>query len=197
VPLGYLKELAGYWADSCDWRAWEAKLNEHPQFVTTVDGQRIHFIHARSAEPDALALLALHGWPGSIVELEQVMGPLADPGPTAARRPTPSPWSPPRFPGSGSPARRPSPAGTSPGSPGPSPSSWTGWATGATGSMAGTGGRSSPGELGRTGPGRVAGVRLTMLPSAVPVAEPAPEELAALSEQERERVRASWSAGPA
>jgi hypothetical protein len=115
VPLGYLMELAASWRDGFDWRAWEARLNWHPQFTTTVDGQRIHFLHVRSPEPDAVALLAIHGWPGSVVELLEVSGPTREPG-----------WDVPRI------------AGAS-------------------------------------------GVHLTMLPSAVPTAEPSPEELAALT----------------
>jgi epoxide hydrolase len=79
VPLGYLQELAAYWADGYDWRAWEARLNQLPQFTTTIDGQPIHFLHVRSPEPDAMALLVTHGWPGSIVEFLGVIGPLTDP----------------------------------------------------------------------------------------------------------------------
>jgi epoxide hydrolase len=79
VPLAYLKQLAGYWADGFDWRRQEAKLNELPQFVTTIDGQDIHFLHVRSPEPDALALLLTHGWPSSPVEFLKVIGPLTDP----------------------------------------------------------------------------------------------------------------------
>ncbi|HEX9069721.1 MAG TPA: epoxide hydrolase, partial [Ktedonobacterales bacterium] len=79
VPLGYLKELADYWRTGYDWRAWEAKLNVYPQFTTTIDGQNIHFLHARSPEPDALPLIITHGWPGSITEFLDIIGPLADP----------------------------------------------------------------------------------------------------------------------
>jgi pimeloyl-ACP methyl ester carboxylesterase len=79
VPLDYLKELAAYWANSYDWRAAEAELNEYPQFTTEVDGQNIHFLHVRSPEPEALPLVLTHGWPGSIVEFLDVIGPLADP----------------------------------------------------------------------------------------------------------------------
>jgi pimeloyl-ACP methyl ester carboxylesterase len=79
VPLGYLKELAAYWADGYDWRKQEARLNEHPQFTTTIDGANIHFLHVRSPEPDALPLLLTHGWPGSIVEFLNVIGPLTEP----------------------------------------------------------------------------------------------------------------------
>ena len=79
VPLGYLKQLAAYWADGYDWRKQEARLNEFPQFTTTINGQNIHFLHIRSPEPDALPLLLTHGWPGSIVEFLEVIGPLTDP----------------------------------------------------------------------------------------------------------------------
>ena len=79
VPLGYLKELAEYWRTGYDWRTWEAKVNEHPQFTTTIDGQDIHFLHVRSPEPDALPLIITHGWPSSPVEFLKVIGPLTDP----------------------------------------------------------------------------------------------------------------------
>jgi len=79
VPLGYLKELAAYWADGFDWRAWEARLNQFPQHVTTIDGQPIHFLHVRSPEPDALPLLVTHGYPSSVAEFVNLIGPLTDP----------------------------------------------------------------------------------------------------------------------
>jgi pimeloyl-ACP methyl ester carboxylesterase len=79
VPLGYLKELAEYWRTSYDWRKWEARLNEYPQFTTEIDGQTIHFLHVRSPEPDATPLMLIHGWPGSVVEFLEVIGPLSDP----------------------------------------------------------------------------------------------------------------------
>jgi hypothetical protein len=79
VPLGYLKELTAYWADGFDWRKQEATLNELPQFLTTIDGQDIHFLHIRSAEPAALPLLVTHGWPSSPVEFLKIIEPLTDP----------------------------------------------------------------------------------------------------------------------
>jgi pimeloyl-ACP methyl ester carboxylesterase len=79
VPLGYLRELAGHWADGYDWRKQEAWLNELPQFTTTVDGAGVHFLHVRSPEADALPLVLTHGWPGSIVEFLNVIGPLSNP----------------------------------------------------------------------------------------------------------------------
>jgi epoxide hydrolase len=79
VPVAALKELAEYWASGYDWRAQEALLNTYPQFMTEIDGQRVHFLHIRSAEPDAMPLIVTHGWPGSIVEFLDVIGPLTDP----------------------------------------------------------------------------------------------------------------------
>src|SRR3712207_5162343 len=79
VPLAYLKELAEYWADGFDWHKQEEKLNEFPQFITTIEGQDIHFLHVRSPEPYALPLILTHGWPSSPVEFLKVIGPLTDP----------------------------------------------------------------------------------------------------------------------
>ena len=79
VPLQYLRELTDYWATAFDWRAEEAKLNALPQFVTRIDGQPIHFVHAVSPEPDALPLIITHGYPGSIIEFADIIGPLTNP----------------------------------------------------------------------------------------------------------------------
>ncbi|WP_158884757.1 epoxide hydrolase family protein [Amycolatopsis anabasis] len=79
IPVGYLRELAEYWRTRYDWRAAERKLNAFPQFTTEIDGHDIHFVHVRSPEPDALPLVLTHGWPGSLVEFLDVIGPLADP----------------------------------------------------------------------------------------------------------------------
>jgi pimeloyl-ACP methyl ester carboxylesterase len=79
VPSGYLRDLVQYWLDKYDWRAQEALLNVLPQFVTEIDGQRLHFAHVRSPEPDAVPLLMLHGWPSSPAEFLKVAGPLTDP----------------------------------------------------------------------------------------------------------------------
>ncbi len=79
TELGFLEALLDHWRTAYDWRAHEARLNELPHFLTEVDGQRIHFVHARSPERGALPLLLSHGWPGSIVEFLDVIGPLTDP----------------------------------------------------------------------------------------------------------------------
>ncbi|MBV9208488.1 MAG: epoxide hydrolase [Actinobacteria bacterium] len=75
----YLQELCGYWRTGFDWRACEARLNSFGQVMMDVDGQRIHAVHARSPEPEALPLLLVHGWPGSVFEFEKVIEPLRDP----------------------------------------------------------------------------------------------------------------------
>jgi epoxide hydrolase len=79
VSLAWVRELTEYWRDGYDWRAAEAKLNEYPQFVTQIDGQDIHFLRIESPEPDAIPLILTHGWPGSVVEFLNVIGPLTDP----------------------------------------------------------------------------------------------------------------------
>ena len=79
IPLSYLQEVCEYWAEDYDWRSREAALNRFDQFITEIDGVDIHFIHQRSSNPDALPLLLTHGWPGSIVEFQQVIEPLTEP----------------------------------------------------------------------------------------------------------------------
>lgn len=79
VSLDYVKELALYWEKEYDWRKFEARLNEYPQFTTNIDGANIHFLHVRSPEPDAFPLLLTHAWPSSIVEFLEIIGPLSDP----------------------------------------------------------------------------------------------------------------------
>ncbi|MFL6740935.1 MAG: epoxide hydrolase family protein, partial [Sphingomicrobium sp.] len=79
VPLATMQELARYWATDYDWRKAEAGLNRYPQFITTIDGLAIHFVHVRSKEKNALPLVINHGWPGSILEQLKLIGPLTDP----------------------------------------------------------------------------------------------------------------------
>ena len=79
TELGYLETLLAYWKDTFDWRAQEARFNAFEPTATEVDGQRIHFLHARSPEPNALPLLISHGWPGSVTEFLDVLGPLSNP----------------------------------------------------------------------------------------------------------------------
>ena len=79
VQLATLKELVGYWTSDYDWRRAETRLNAVPQFVTTIDGVDIHFIHVTSRHPNALPVVITHGWPGSVIELLDVIDPLTNP----------------------------------------------------------------------------------------------------------------------
>jgi pimeloyl-ACP methyl ester carboxylesterase len=79
VQLATMQELARYWTTDYDWRRCEARLNALPQFTTEIDGVDIHFIHVMSPHADALPLIMTHGWPGSVIELLDVVGPLTDP----------------------------------------------------------------------------------------------------------------------
>ena len=79
VQLATMQKLAQYWGTDYDWRKVEAKLNALPQFMTTIDGLDIHFIHVRSKEKNALPVIITHGWPGSIIEQMKIIGPLTDP----------------------------------------------------------------------------------------------------------------------
>jgi epoxide hydrolase len=80
IALDDVRELAEYWRTGYDWRVHERRLNSFPQFTTQIDGQTVHFLHVRSAEAGALPLIMTHGWPGSVVEFMEIIGPLTDPG---------------------------------------------------------------------------------------------------------------------
>ncbi|HEX8915161.1 MAG TPA: epoxide hydrolase, partial [Humisphaera sp.] len=116
VQLATMQALAQYWRTDYDWRKFEARLNALPQFVTTIDGTDVHFIHVRSKHPNAMPLILTHGWPGSVVEMLKVIDPLTNPtahGGTAADafnvvipslpgygfsgKPTATGWDPPRI----------------------------------------------------------------------------------------------------
>ena len=79
VQLATVKELVRYWSTDYDWRKAEAKLNAFPQFMTKIDGVDIHFIQVKSRHPNAMPLIMTHGWPGSVFELLETVGPLTDP----------------------------------------------------------------------------------------------------------------------
>ncbi|MFX3634689.1 MAG: epoxide hydrolase family protein [Candidatus Pristimantibacillus sp.] len=79
TPLSFVKEMTEYWQTSFDWGKQERRLNELPQFTTTIDGANIHFFHITSPEPNATPLMLVHGWPGSPVEFLDLIGPLSDP----------------------------------------------------------------------------------------------------------------------
>lgn len=107
VTRGYLAELVEYWRTGYDWRAHEARLNAVPQFTADIDGQTIHFLHARSASPAAVPLLLLHGWPSTVADFLPLLPylPAPETGPAfhAIRR---------RYRGSASPGPPANPAGT-------------------------------------------------------------------------------------
>jgi Epoxide hydrolase N terminus len=107
VQLATMQALARYWTTEYDFGRLEARLNALPQFTTEIDGLDIHFIHVRSPHEDALPLVMTHGWPGSVVELLETIGPL-----TAATRRTRSTWCCFRCPATASRASRASSAGT-------------------------------------------------------------------------------------
>jgi pimeloyl-ACP methyl ester carboxylesterase len=79
TPVSYLREMVDYWRTGFDWRAQEARMNEFPQFITEIDGQRIHFLHVRSRHEGATPLLLTHTYPGSFVDFLDLIGPLTDP----------------------------------------------------------------------------------------------------------------------
>jgi pimeloyl-ACP methyl ester carboxylesterase len=192
VPVEYLKELVHYWRYEYDWRAAEAKLNEWPQFITTIDGANLHFAHLRSPEPDATSLIVTHGWPGSIVEFAAIAGPLSDPRAHGGDPADAFHLVLPSIPGFGL----------------SGPTSETGWEPRRLaaafaelmgrlgyqryGAQGGDWGAAISRELGRTHPGQVIGVHLNLIPGASASAEPSVEELAAMSPAERERTLASW-----
>jgi pimeloyl-ACP methyl ester carboxylesterase len=79
VPSEYLRELSAYWLTEYDWREHEDRFNRYTQYITSIDGQTLHFLRVRSPEPAARPLMLIHGWPGSFVEFTDVIGPLSDP----------------------------------------------------------------------------------------------------------------------
>ncbi len=102
IPLAYVRELVDYWRNQYDWRQCEAWLNAQPNFLIEIDGLDIHFIHVRSANPGARPLILTHGWPGSILEFRDVIGPLSEdfhlvipslPGYAFSGKPTQPGWS--------------------------------------------------------------------------------------------------------
>jgi pimeloyl-ACP methyl ester carboxylesterase len=79
MPTNYLRDFVTYWRTEFDWRAQERRINAFPQFVTDIDGQTVHFVHVRSVEPNATPLVLTHTYPGSFVDLLDMVGPLTDP----------------------------------------------------------------------------------------------------------------------
>jgi epoxide hydrolase len=192
IPRDYLEELARYWRHEYDWRAAEAQLNQWPQFTTTIDGANVHFAHVRSPEPDATPVIMTHGWPGSIVEFADVVGPLTDPRAHGADPAIAFDVVLPSIPGFGL----------------SGPTTETGWEFKRMasafaqlmerlgyeryGAQGGDWGATISRELGRTCPDQVVGVHLNMLPNSFAAAKPSARELDMLSPDQRKRMLASW-----
>jgi pimeloyl-ACP methyl ester carboxylesterase len=195
VPKEYLQDLVRYWRHTYDWRAAQERLNAWPQFTTEIDGARLHFAYIRSPEPDATPLIMTHGWPGSIVEFTDVVGPLTDPRAHGGDPADAFHLVVPSIPGFGL----------------SGPTRDTGWEFTRVaaafaelmerlghrnyGAQGGDWGGAVSRELGRAHPDRVIGVHLNLLPGSYAVTEPTPEELAALTPDERERTLTSWLRG--
>jgi epoxide hydrolase len=188
VPVAWLHELADYWRRGYDWRAAEREINDVPQFTTVVDGQQIYFLHVRSPEPDALPLILTHGWPGSVVEFLDVIGPLTNPGAHGADRTDAFDVVIPALPGFGF----------------SSPVSESGWTTTRVaaawdelmsrlgyeryGTQGGDIGAAAAPEVARVAPNRVVGVHTNGGPGGFP-SVPLPEDvLKTLSPIERDRI---------
>jgi pimeloyl-ACP methyl ester carboxylesterase len=192
IPRAHLMELVRYWRHEYDWRAAEVRLNEWPQFMTTIDGADVHFAHVRSPEADATPLIITHGWPGSIVEFTDVAGPLTDPRAYGGDPADAFHLVIPSIPGFGF----------------SGPTRETGWefqrVAGAFGELmrrlgyrrygaqGGDWGAAISRELGRTKTDEIIGVHLNLIPGAGASSEPTEGELSALSPAERERTLASW-----
>jgi pimeloyl-ACP methyl ester carboxylesterase len=192
VPTGYLRELAEYWRHTYDWRAAEARLNAWSQFRTVIDGEDLHFAHIRSPEADALPLLLVHGWPGSIVEFQAIAGPLVDPRAHGGDPADAFHLVLPSLPGFGL----------------SGPTHSRGWeyqrvarALGTLmerlgysrfGTQGGDWGAAISRELGVAFPDRVIGVHLNLVVAAQATQEPTPQELASVDAHERARWLASW-----
>ena len=195
IPLAYTRELCEYWADGYDWRATEARINHHPQFVTEIDGLDIHFLHVRSPHPEALPLVITHGWPGSVVEFLKAIGPLTDPAAHGGDPADAFHVVCPSLPGFGFSGR-------------PSGTGWgvehtaAAWATlmarlgyGRYGAQGGDWGSAVTTQLGRLDPGHLAGIHLNM-----PVVAPSSLSFEDLSETESAAITSmahyqQWEAG--
>ena len=189
VERDYLAELVEYWRTGYDWRVHEARLNQFPQFTTVIDGQQVHFLHVRSPEPDATPLIITHGWPSTVYDFVDIIGPLTNPrahgGDPADAFHVVAP-SLPGFAFSG-------------------PTSEPGWGTRRVarawaalmdqlgyhryGAQGGDFGSIVSAELGRVAPEHVVGVHVNALASAATPTDPA--DLASLTESDREQAVAN------
>ena len=198
VPRAWLQALCRYWADGYDWRAREALLNRFAQFTTAIDGLDIHFIHQRSPHADAMPLLLTHGWPGSVVEFQQVIAPLTDPTAHGGNAADAFHVVCPSLPGFGFSAK-------------PATTGWgvdriaAAWATlmdrlgyARYGAQGGDWGSAVTSALGAHDPAHCAGIHITLAMGSRPAvgdkpgAEPTPDELQA---QQRAKFYRDWDSG--
>ena len=198
VPRAWLQALCRYWAEGYDWRAREALLNRFAQFTTAIDGLDIHFIHQRSPHADAMPLLLTHGWPGSVVEFQQVIAPLTDPTAHGGNAADAFHVVCPSLPGFGFSAK-------------PATTGWgvdriaAAWATlmdrlgyARYGAQGGDWGSAVTSALGAQDPAHCAGIHITLAMGSRPAvgdepgAEPTPDELQAL---QRAKFYRDWDSG--
>ena len=168
APLHHVRALAERWRDGYDWRAWEARLNAWPQVMTEIDGTPIHAAHVRSPEPDALPLVLSHGWPGSIAEFLDVVGPLTDPRAHGGDPADAFHVVVPSLPGFGWSGPPPTPAGRRGAWPARSPRSCARLGYDRYGAQGGDWGSSISRWIGAQDPEHVVGVHLNMLSGASP-----------------------------
>ncbi|MFG1797869.1 epoxide hydrolase family protein [Nocardia sp. NPDC049149] len=189
VPTTWLRDMVDYWRTEYDWRAAEAELNTFPQYTTEIDGQTIHFLHVRSPHDGALPLLMTHGWPGSVAEFLDVIGPLTDPAAHGGDPKDAFHLVIPALPGFGF----------------SGPVTETGWTVQRIaaawaelmhrlgyeryGVQGGDIGAAVSPEVGRTVPERVAGVHVNGGPGPMPPLPLAEDEFASLTAVEQDRVR--------
>lgn len=189
VDRDYLMELAEYWRTGYDWRAHEARLNSVPQFTTTIDGQQVHFLHARSPEPHATPCIVTHGWPSTVYDFMDIVGPLTNPRAHGGDPADAFHVVAPSLPGFGF----------------SGPTSETGWGVHRTalawaelmrrlgyerfGAQGGDFGSVVSAELGRIAPDRVIGVHVNALANAATPTDPS--DLVGLTDEDRERALAN------